>query len=435
MTEVRARTSISAALRGHDNALGLLRLFFAALVIFDHAFPLGGYGVDPFWNLTRGQASLGTLAVCGFFAISGYLIAKSGMSADVVQFMWRRVLRIFPAYWTLLVVTAFVVGPVLWLAEGNALGQYFERTPGSPYFFLTGNWTLTIGTYGIRDLLAETTPYGREVGTSILNGSIWTLAYEWTCYLIVAGLVLLGVMKGARLVVPALTAFFLFIVVGFTFRPVGMAALFPQFVDPQFQVLTLTFLLGSTIAVFSKQIPFSNLLGIASAVVVLGTLTLGWWSFLGIPAYAYLVLYLGARITGPLARIGKVNDYSYGVYVYGFLIQQVLAYLGVNEWGYLPFVLIALILTLGFGWLSWHGVEKWAMQLKDWGPGRGVVYWRDRMLRRSGRSDSPVAPASELESSPESSPESSAVADLPADAIPHEADLEPDPTRSPAGGR
>ena len=58
-----------------------------------------------------GQASLGSLAVGGFFAISGYLIAKSGMSSDVVQFMWRRILRIFPAYWLVLLVTAFLIGP------------------------------------------------------------------------------------------------------------------------------------------------------------------------------------------------------------------------------------------------------------------------------------------------------------------------------------
>ena len=46
----------------------------------------------------------------------------------------------------------------------------------------------------------ETTPYGREVGASAFNGSLWTLSYEWQCYLIVAALVAFGVLKNARIV-------------------------------------------------------------------------------------------------------------------------------------------------------------------------------------------------------------------------------------------
>src|SRR5690554_1974512 len=90
-------TTLGSALQGRSNSLGVIRLVLALLVIVDHAFPLGGFGLDPVWELTRGQASLGLLAVGGFFAISGYLIAKSGLSGDVVQFLWRRFLRIFPA--------------------------------------------------------------------------------------------------------------------------------------------------------------------------------------------------------------------------------------------------------------------------------------------------------------------------------------------------
>jgi peptidoglycan/LPS O-acetylase OafA/YrhL len=137
--------SLQEALGGHRNSLGLLRLVFAAAVIFDHAFPLGGWGTAPFLGYTDNQQSLGGLAVVGFFAISGYLIAKSGVSADVVQFMWRRFLRIFPGYWLVLLVGAFLVGPAIWVAEGNALGDYLTLGPGGPIAYLYSNWTLAIG--------------------------------------------------------------------------------------------------------------------------------------------------------------------------------------------------------------------------------------------------------------------------------------------------
>lgn len=372
--EPGALVSISQALNGNNNALGLIRLVLAALVIVDHAFPLGGFGEDPVKALTLGQASLGSLAVGGFFAISGYLIAKSGMSGDVVQFMWRRTLRIFPAYWTVLLVTGFIIAPLIWwLGYGRELVAFFSPGGGLSYFL--ANWTLAIGTYGIHDLLATTTPYGLETGASVFNGSLWTLAYEWACYLIIAVLVLFGVLRNARILVPLLTAFYFVLQVVLIVAPAGVALIAPRLADGNGIALTFTFLLGSTLAVYSRAVPFDDRLGILAGVLVLVTLRWGGFLTIGTIAGAYFVMYLAARLPRQVHWIGKKNDYSYGVYIYGFLVQQVLAYLGVHTWGYVPYVLIALVITLGFALLSWHGVEKWAMRLKNWGPGRGVRHW------------------------------------------------------------
>ena len=389
------RMSIAEALRGTDNALGLLRLVLASLVIFDHAFPLGGFGHDPFFDVTRGQASLGSLAVGGFFAISGYLIAKSGMSADVVQFMWRRTLRIFPAYWLVLLVTALLVGPVLWVLDGEALGEYFIWGGNGPVNYLTANWTLNIGTYGIHDLLTETTPYGQEINGSAFNGSLWTLIYEWNCYLIVAVLVMFGVMRNARVLVPAIAGFFLLmqVVAMVDFTAVGLIV--PRLADPYMISLGLTFLTGSVIAVYSKSIPFDDRLGILAGLVLVVSLRYGGFSTIGTIAGAYFILYLGARLPAKVHWIGRKNDYSYGIYVYGFLVQQVLAYFGAYRLGYLAYALIALIISAGCAWVSWHLVEKRAMSLKDWGPGRGFRYWWDRMRTRFAKRAAHQAPLGE----------------------------------------
>lgn len=376
--------SISQALNGHNNSLGLIRLVLASLVIVDHAFPLGGFGKDPFWGMTHGQASLGSLAVGGFFAVSGYLIAKSGMSGDVIQFMWRRTIRIFPAYWLVLLVTAFLIAPMIWVSGGQQLGEYFSLAPNGPVNYFTANWTLNIGTYGIYDLLASTTPYGREVGASAFNGSLWTLIYEWRSYLIIASLVTFGLLTRARIIIPMLAIFFfiLQLIAGFNWDAV--VALVPNFMADQYMItLGFTFLVGSVFAVYSKQVIFDDRLGAFTGLLALATLRFGGFSTIGTIAAVYFVLYLAARLPQKLHWIGQKNDYSYGVYIYGFLVQQVLSYMGLYTWGFFPYVAISWIVAMGCAWLSWHILEKHALALKDWGPGRGVKYWYSKI--RSGR--------------------------------------------------
>ncbi len=377
-----AQVTIAEALGGHRNSLGLLRLILASLVIFDHAFPLGGDGRDPFWLLTRGQASLGTIAVGGFFAISGYLIAKSGVSSDILQFMWRRVLRIFPAYWGVLLVTALIVAPIVWVTAGGTLSDYISRAPDGPLGYLSRNWTLNIGTYGIYDIFADTTPYGESVGGSVFNGSIWTLIYEWWCYLIIGVCVAFGIMNRAKIVIPMLTlGFFLLQVISLS-NPAMLGAIAPFLADSQLVALTFTFLVGSTLAVYSKVVPFDDRLGILAGLITVVSLRYGGFNTVGVIAGAYFVLYLAARLPARLHWIGAKNDYSYGVYVYGFLVQQVLAYVGVQKWGYFLYSLTALVITFVCAWLSWHVIEKRAMSIKDWGPGKGWNYWKSLLQTR-----------------------------------------------------
>lgn len=374
--------SLGEALAGHRNSLGVLRLVLAASVIFHHSFPLIGIA-DPFHTFSKGQSSIGSVAVAGFFAISGYLIAKSGANSDAVQFMWRRFLRIFPAYWTVLIVTAFAVGPALWLVTGRALGRYFVEDGTGPLHYFTANWNLSVGTYGIHDLLADSTPYGRAVQSSVFNGSLWTLSYEWICYLLIGALVLFGVLARARILVPVITGALFIAQVYNVVSPGALAGLLPLLADGYIIQLTFTFMVGATLAVYSKQVPFDDRLGALAAVVLLVTIRYGAYSSIGMIAGAYLVLYLGARLPARVQWIGQKNDYSYGIYIYGFLVQQVLASFGLWRLGYLPFSVIALVVTAGCAWLSWHIVEKNAMKLKDIGPGRGVAYYAQRWPRRS----------------------------------------------------
>lgn len=364
--------SLTAALGGHDNALGIIRLVLASLVIFSHAFPVGGWGDDPAKALTAGQETIGGFAVVGFFAVSGYLITKSGRSNDVLQFLWRRALRIFPAYWFVLVVSAFVIGPLVWLAEGRGLRGYLGFGGGGPVSYVVANADLTIRQYGIYDLFATTTPYGERTGASVINGSIWTLTYEWTCYLGIALLILLGVLRFARWVIPVIAVALLVAAAIDATTAAGVDSLVPVLADDFRVTLGLAFLCGSVLAVYSRGIPCDDRLGALAAVIVVASLAFGGWVIIGYPALAYLLLWAAARLPARVRWIGQRNDYSYGMYVFGWPVQQVTAYLGWNEWGYVPWVAVTLVITACFAWMSWHLVEKRALALKDLGPGRGI---------------------------------------------------------------
>ncbi len=380
--------SLRDALNGHDNSLGLVRLVMAAAVIFDHAFPLGGLGTAPFLAMTRNQQSLGGLAVLGFLAVSGYLVTKSAMNADVLQFMWRRFLRIFPGYWLALIVAAFVVGPLVWwLGYGRDLLAYFSFGPDSPWAYLWNNFTLVIGQYGIWDLYVETTPFGQDGFGGPFNGSIWTLIYEWICYLLLAGLLVTGVLTRAKLVIPAVAAFFFLMRVVNEVTPGGAALVFPFFGDVWRLNFGFIFFLGATIAVYSHRIPFDHRFGVVSILGSLALLRLGGFNTVGYVLFAYAVLYVAAALPRRVQWIGRRNDYSYGVYLYGWVVQQILAFLGVWQWGYVPYVALSLVGAFACAWVSWHLVEKRALQLKDWGPGRGIRHWWDRATARFRRDE------------------------------------------------
>jgi peptidoglycan/LPS O-acetylase OafA/YrhL len=374
--------TLSSSFVGRDNALGLIRLVLASMVIVSHSFPTSGVGDDPFGPWAHGQQNFGGLAVIGFFALSGYLITKSGRNSDILQFLWHRFIRIFPAFWVVLIVGAFVVGPIVWVMGGQSLGSYFTLAPNGPFGYLAHNWTLTMNQLGVYDLYVGTTPYGDATGISILNGSLWTLAYEWSCYLIIAALVLFGVLTRARGILLGLTALYFGLEIVRLASPETLANVIPFINDPVAVDLTFVFLVGACFASFAEKIPFDYRLAILSAFVIVITLHYGGFAIVAYPAVCYLLLWLATRLPTPLRRIGRVNDYSYGVYLYGFLAQQFFAFLGLNQWGYVPFTIAVFIAAFGCAWLSWHLIEKQAMKLKHYGPGRGYRYWISRLSER-----------------------------------------------------
>lgn len=382
VADLRARShqriTLAEGLNGRNNALGIIRLILAAAVIVAHAYPLTGRGIDPLFRWSLSQENLGGYAVVGFFAISGYLITKSGMRGDILQYMWARILRIFPAFIVVLGFGAFVVGPLVWLSTGRPIGEYFALGEQGPFTYITANASLAVHQWGIGDLFQSTTPWGQTVGYSVFNGSLWTLAYEWSCYLLIAVMVLFGVLTRFRMIVPMLTIVLFGLQIA-RLAGVGVGAVVPWLGDSSTINLTLIFMCGACLALYADRILLDDRLGLLCLAVVIWTVFNGGFGTVGFPAFAYVLLWLAARLPDWLKRVGSKNDYSFGIYLYGFLVQQTLVHFGGATWHFVPFVVASLVISAALAWLSWHCVEKPALSFKGRGPGRGIRYWTERL--------------------------------------------------------
>jgi peptidoglycan/LPS O-acetylase OafA/YrhL len=383
LARIWARRSLDSVFSPADNSFGFLRLMFAFAVLVSHSFPLGYGRDDPGAGITNGQTALGEIGILGFFVISGFLITRSGRRFPLGRYLWHRGLRILPGLWVCLIVTAFAIAPVVGLLERGTLAGFFTR-PDGPLEYVLKNWFIAIRQYGVSGLLLDT-PYGRRTGGSVFDGSLWSLLYEVLCYLMIATLATVGILRRAKWAVAAAAAAGAIIMVWDMVRaphvpgPQGMHG--PVFgihgLDSYSLIyLTYVFLLGAVFELYRERIVVNDGLAIVAGVVLVGTLRFGGFAVLGYPAFAYLVLWLAIRLPSWFRRVGRGHDYSYGFYIYAFPVQQVLALVGVTRLGMLPYILICAVGTFALAVPSWHLVEKPAMSLKNWSP---------RLERKRGR--------------------------------------------------
>ena len=355
--------SIADRFDPRHNSLGFLRMVFALMVLVDHSFPLGGFhkGTDPMWNWTNGQESLGGLAVAGFFVVSGYLVTKSFMDSKTgTRYLWKRVLRIFPGFWVCLLVTVAVFAPIAYHYEYHSLHGYFSGAPDSPGNYLKHNALLQMNQYNINGLLSST-PYAHSGYPQAFDGSLWTLIYEFKCYVGVAVLGVFGLLWRARISVVALMLVFWVAQMENQLHPTRLAG-WPVVGDPQMARLAFIFSIGAIFYLYREKIPMSNVLaGVAFVVLVVGMRTASYTS-IGEVAWAYLVLWLAVVL--PLQRFDRYGDYSYGLYIYAFPVEQLLALYGVQKLGFVPYVVSAAAIALVFAAASWFLIEKPFLRLK-----------------------------------------------------------------------
>lgn len=333
------RRSLGSAFDPRANSLNALRLALALLVLVAHGAELGGYG--------RSLQPLGTWAVAGFFCVSGYLITASREHAgSLAAFLWRRFLRIYPAFVTVLIVVAFAIAPAAALFPGA--GPWEPNDAATYVLRNLGLWILQpdIGT------MLDTVPFPR-----VWNGSLWTLAYEALCYLTIGAVFLLP----RRTRVVAMVG--LFLSSSTVAALANLGAIFVPGAAASFAALLSYFLAGALLFFGRDRLPLRRDLELTSAALVVALASAGAFPGLASVPAAYVLMSLGIRL--PLSRIGSRNDISYGLYIYAFPVQQVLACVFTGSalplWAFLAMSLGA---TLPLAWASWLIIERPALRAK-----------------------------------------------------------------------
>jgi hypothetical protein len=134
--------------------------------------------------------------------------------------------------------------------------------------------------------------------------------------------------------------------------------------------LGFLFAVGAVFELYRERLPIHDGLGALSVVATVGSLLFGGFFVIGYPAFCYMIIWAAVRAPRFVHWVGRKNDYSYGVYIYGFLGQQIMASLGWTRWGHLPFLAMSMAAAFAAAFLSWHLVEKHALRLKPWTPRR-----------------------------------------------------------------
>lgn len=340
---------LSAFTHGRDNNFNLIRIVAAYAVLVIHSFPLAGAAV-PFRDILG--MTIGDIAVDVFFITSGFLVTASLLTRQsAIEFVWARALRIFPALLVMLLLT--VVG----------LGLFFTTFSWSSYLtdpklyrYFLKSLTLFSGVKYDLPGVFETNPYKNAV-----NGSLWTMPFEVKMY---ATLALVWVLL-RRVPKFRVQAFEVTVLAGACLAGIlHVLAHFNLIGGAHAFRLSFMFFSGASLFVLRERIVLSGstfslfalALGMAvfnqNAFFIVYTATL-----------AYVLIYLAYVPAGYIRSYNKLGDYSYGVYIYAFPVQQSTAALipGVSV---LSMVLISSVVTLAFAVLSWHLLEKHALKLK-----------------------------------------------------------------------
>ena len=342
-----------------SNNFDALRFLLATLVLFFHCFALlRGSGAQRESGLERVADFGGTIAVPFFFVISGYLVTQSWCRTPAPgAFLQKRILRIYPGFLLAATLGALVAGP---LGTEN-LAAYWHGF--HPWKFLCYLPLLPADVVGPpMSLVFPNLPYA-----GLIDGSFWTLRYEFECYLLVLGLGLLGLYRRPA-VVAALLGGLLLLTLGNT---LGHSAVIPYREYPlvgnpaRWLRLALFFLSGMVFFLFRDRLPFSPLwLGISVALLALAIVFNRWLD----PALAifgtYLLLYAAVSPAVRWNHFARYGDFSYGVYLYGFPVQQVLSFYWLPKLTPLSLFCAAFPITLALAVASWHLVEAPALRRK-----------------------------------------------------------------------
>lgn len=327
------------------NNFGVLRLLFANLVICYHSyFLIDGDARRDIFHSVSGAMPLGSLAVAGFFLISGYLIVKSySNSRSVKDYLVKRLLRIWPGYAVAYLVSLLIVAPL----GGGKLADI--RVLKDIFWFLTFQEPHVGGVF-------------HGLAQERINGSMWTISYELRCYILVIPLGACGFLRDRRKFL-ALTACF------------GIAAFLPKNFSFPFPAVFGTvgadvlligvFCAGGLFYLYRDLIKFRLRYAMMALPIFFALQLREATAQIAMMTAGAYILFCVATYKGDnaVSRLTEKTDFSYGIYLYSYPVQQLILWHDRNIDMY-ELLGISVVIAWILGAISWYMVERPALRLK-----------------------------------------------------------------------
>ena len=340
-TALRGRFVSAADLRSDGNSFTLIRFVLASTVIFSHGFVLTGYGnADPSLRLLPYPIS--AVAVLLFFSLSGFLVTGGLLRKGVKVFAGARARRLVPGLAVMLVVTVI-------------LGVAFTSVSPATYFS-----SPSIVTYIVRNILfighayrIETVFVGNHV-PEVVNGSLWTIPNEVRCYTVLALAAAFGLLSSRS---RALSAFIVVLAVQLAV---------PASFHPEYEAtrrLGVSFLFGVVLYLWHERVFLSAPLAILISALAFAVPATALRETAIYLAATYVMLVASFLAPSCIKRLSvALPDYSYGIYIYAFPVQQAVIALGLAATPYQD-MMWASVIAICFAAASWHLVERPALNI------------------------------------------------------------------------
>ena len=333
------------------NNFDFLRFLFAIFVVLSHAYPLSGGDESSQWiyKITNGQMVLARLGLDGFFIISGFFIYQSlQRSSGLLNYFKKRVLRLFPALFIVLMLT-IILAPFVY----HGTIPFFENP--QVLWYVPNNLSL----YNFQPVINgvfDNNPYHS------INGSLWTIRYEFSLYVALSLLYFFRNSKALKRLLLSLCLATLLIIYNFFLSKFAGSSVFGML---GYEILDLgTFFVGgSLLAAFEFE--KVNKKWVLAVIILLAMVSIhfNFYSNVKHIVLPMIILMVGFMPLPFFSTFGKIGDMSYGIYIYSFPIQQTLVYF--FKWNVYQLMFWSLLLSILFGYLSWHLIEKRALRYKN----------------------------------------------------------------------
>ena len=341
-------------------SINLIRYSLALLVILDHSYHMAGFGEEPLIFSFGERTAVGFFAVSVFFALSGFLITNASLTSEPIKFFINRFLRIWPALLFLLAFSALVLGPILIQLNDQSLRNYllnFDST--GPWTYIFHNIFLPVDFQNNLSNLFDDSPNGPN-----FNGSLWTLPLEIRAYLVCFFLILIGKKLGLLRIFILFQIYLSICIVGDTLNNRFIYYVYPDFIHLSSKFMFAFFFAGIVAIIFRERQIDSKVLYGSILIFVLST-ALGGLIFqtVGISMLIFIIPFLSEKL-----RLNKFtffeNDISYGTYIWGYLVGQVL-YSSFKFESHMFFLFTTIFFTTLIAMFSWFIIEKPALNWKN----------------------------------------------------------------------